>query len=77
MVMTAHHIGSYRATSNATGRDTKERHERDTSRTGNQRLLDQADLHGLLQKIRDVGLPLVSVTPADRGGADHATIDPY
>jgi hypothetical protein len=30
MVMTAHHIGSYRATSNATGRDTKERHERDT-----------------------------------------------
>src|SRR5947209_17294957 len=37
------------------------------------RRLDQAALHGLLQKIRDVGLPLVSVTPADRGRADHAT----
>jgi hypothetical protein len=25
-------------------------------------LVDQAELHGLLQKLRDVGLPLVSVT---------------
>jgi hypothetical protein len=38
--------------------------------------LDQTALHGLLHRIRDLGLPLVSVTPADRGRADHATIDP-
>ena len=31
-------------------------------------VVDQAALHGLLQKVRDVGLPLVSVTQVD---ADH------
>jgi hypothetical protein len=31
---------------------------------------DQAALHGLLQKLRDLGIPLVSLTPAqpDPGG---------
>lgn len=28
-------------------------------------LVDQAALHGLLQKVRDVGLPLISVKRAD------------
>ena len=28
-------------------------------------VVDQAALHGLLQKLRDVGLPLISVTPVD------------
>ena len=27
---------------------------------------DQAALHGLLQKVRDIGLPLISVTQLDR-----------
>jgi hypothetical protein len=38
--------------------------------------VDQAALHGLLQKVRDVGLPLVSVTPLDPDQADAPTITP-
>src|SRR4051794_16720737 len=32
-------------------------------------LADQAALHGLLQKVRDIGLPLISVTCTDPGPA--------
>ena len=30
---------------------------------------DQSALHGLLNKLRDLGLPLISVAQADRGSA--------
>jgi hypothetical protein len=34
---------------------------------------DQAALHGLIQKVRDLGLPLLSITPAQRDPqTDHA-----
>jgi hypothetical protein len=37
---------------------------------------DQAALHGLLQKVRDVGLPLVSVTQVDPDQPDAPPIAP-
>ena len=36
-------------------------HERDGSTVLSGPVVDQAALHGLLQKVRDIGLPLVSV----------------
>lgn len=33
-------------------------------------IVDQAALHGLIKKIRDLGLPLVSVSPVEPGQAD-------
>jgi len=33
-------------------------------------VIDQAALHGLLKKVRDLGMPLVSVSPLEHGQAD-------
>jgi hypothetical protein len=38
-------------------------HEPDGTTVLRSRALDQAGLHGLLAKVRDLGLPLISVTP--------------
>jgi hypothetical protein len=37
---------------------------------------DQAALHGLLQKVRDLGLPLVSVTQVEPGQPNVPVIEP-
>jgi hypothetical protein len=39
-------------------------------------VVDQAALHGLLQKVRDLGLPLVSVTQVQPGQPNALTIEP-
>jgi len=37
-------------------------------------VVDQAALHGLLKKVRDLGLPLLSVHAIERGQADQSDI---
>jgi hypothetical protein len=39
-------------------------------------VVDQAALYGLLQKVRDIGLPLVSVTQVRPGQPNAPTIEP-
>jgi hypothetical protein len=39
-------------------------------------VVDQAALHGLLKKVRDLGMPLVSVCPVDPGQADASGVNP-
>jgi len=44
----------------------------DTLLTGS--VIDQAALHGLLKKVRDLGMPLVSVSPLEHGQADQSDV---
>ena len=37
-------------------------------------VIDQAALHGLLKKVRDLGMPLISVSPIEPGQADEPDI---
>ena len=37
-------------------------------------VVDQAALHGLLKKVRDLGMPLLSVNPTKPGQADGADV---
>jgi hypothetical protein len=37
-------------------------------------VVDQAALHGLLKKVRDLGMPLVSVSPVEHGQADQTDV---
>ncbi len=39
-------------------------------------VIDQAALHGLLKKVRDLGMPLVSVSPVESGQADTPCVEP-
>ena len=37
-------------------------------------VVDQAALHGLLKKVRDLGMPLVSVSPVEPGQANQSNV---
>ncbi|HEY3368222.1 MAG TPA: hypothetical protein VGK74_24485 [Symbiobacteriaceae bacterium] len=39
-------------------------------------VIDQAALHGLLRKVRDLGMPLVSVNRVEPGQADATDVKP-
>lgn len=51
-------------------------HDTDGTTVVRGRVVDQAALHGLLQKVRDVGLPLVSVTRVEPDQADQPILEP-
>jgi hypothetical protein len=50
-------------------------HQRDGVTVLSGDIPDQAALHGLLQRVRDLGLPLVSVTRVDSARPDPTTSD--
>ena len=37
-------------------------------------VIDQAALHGLLKKVRDLGLPLISVSPLEHSQAEQSDV---
>lgn len=37
-------------------------------------VIDQAALHGFLKKVRDLGLPLISVSPVEPGNPDQSDV---
>jgi hypothetical protein len=51
-------------------------HESDGTTIIHGPVVDQAALHGLLRKVRDVGLPLVSVNQVEPDQPDVPTIEP-
>ena len=51
-------------------------HERDGTTVIHGPVVDQAALHGLLRRVRDVGLPLISVVRVEPGHPDAPTIEP-
>jgi hypothetical protein len=52
-------------------------HESDGTTSIHGPVVDQAALYGLLQKLRDVGLPLVSVAQLDRDEPYASTLAPH
>lgn len=51
-------------------------HEGDGTTVLHGQIVDQAALHGVLQKVRDLGLPLVSVAQLAPDQTDVPTIEP-
>jgi hypothetical protein len=49
-------------------------HEKDGTTLLSGPVADQAALHGLLKKVRDLGMPLVSVSPIEPGQTDGTNV---